>query len=79
MCAHHFGPAMAFLTDAVSYPPQVDSRTRVPQRLTGLISPYTNPVSILTVPFKPSIEALNPLIGSLQGLFSVMREAETLS
>jgi hypothetical protein len=31
---------------------QVNSRTHVPQKLTGFISLYTNPVSILTVPIQ---------------------------
>jgi hypothetical protein len=31
---------------------QVNSRTHVPQKLTGLISLYTNPVSILSVPIQ---------------------------
>ena len=30
---------------------QVNSTTLCPQKLTGLISPYTNPVSVLSVPF----------------------------
>jgi hypothetical protein len=40
---------------------QVNSRTHVPQELTGLISLYTNPVSILASLFKPSLKARNPL------------------
>jgi hypothetical protein len=32
-------------------------KTHVPQKLTGLISLYTNPVSVLSVLFKPSLKA----------------------
>ena len=49
---------------------QVNSRTHVPQKLTGLISLSTNPVSTLSFPIQNRpLKPLIPLIGLWQGLF----------
>jgi hypothetical protein len=42
-----------------------------PRRFSGLISLYTNPLSILSVLFKPSLKAPKPL--NQQGLFRIHR------
>jgi hypothetical protein len=46
---------------------QVNSRTHVAQKLTGLTSRCTNPVSILSVLFKPPLRALNPIDRPMAG------------
>jgi hypothetical protein len=53
---------------ALDHSRSINSRTHVPQKLTGLISLYTNPVSILTALFKPPVKALNPLNRLTQSL-----------
>jgi hypothetical protein len=53
---------------------RVKSRIHVLQKLTGLISPYTNPVSRFQVSLlKPQLKALNPRNGLWQGFVSWYR------
>jgi hypothetical protein len=54
-----------------AYKPTADSCA---QKLTGLISLYTNPVSILNVPYSNRpLKALNPLIRLMLGLLTGKR------
>jgi hypothetical protein len=54
--------ALEYLPDGLVVRPHlVNSRTHVPWKLKCSISLCTNPVSILSLLFKPSVKALNPL------------------